>query len=69
MDWVEVESSNIKAVAYNEEAKELLVEFHSGGTYTYFDVDKDIYDKFLASDSKGKFFHKYVRNNYSYERL
>jgi NTP pyrophosphatase (non-canonical NTP hydrolase) len=67
----ELKSSNIKAVGYNKEDKSLDVAFHSGGSYTYKDVPKSLFDRIKRVKSPGKFFHKHIKrdNSYKYEKM
>ena len=48
-------STAIEHVSYNEAARELHVTFVGGGTYTYYDVPKQVYAAFRAAPSKGQF--------------
>ena len=68
-DMIEVESSNIAAVGYDEEVKKLLVRFKSGHEYAYDDVPESTFEAFLAAPSKGQFFAAAVRGVYAYEKL
>jgi hypothetical protein len=65
MDKVEVSnSSHIAAYQYHEEVQILSIWFkNSPGTFwNYTQVPKDVYERFEASDSKGKFFHAEFKN-------
>lgn len=66
---VDVVSSNIKAIGFDELKNELTVEFNSGSKYVYESVPVSIYETFLEAESKGKYFHRNVRNVYSYSRV
>ncbi len=69
-EMIPVESSNLAAAGYDEEKEELYIEFKSGGLYKYSDVPYNVFKDLLDADSKGQYFHKYIRNGgYSYERL
>jgi hypothetical protein len=63
----ELKSSNIKAVGYNKEDKSMDVAFHSGGNYTYKDVPKSLFDRIKRVKSPGKFFHKHIKRDNSYQ--
>lgn len=63
----ELKSTNIKSVDYNKENKSLDVEFHSGGTYTYKDVPKSLFDRIRKVKSPGKFFHKHIKKDNKFE--
>lgn len=60
-----VSSSNLSAVGYNEDSKELYVEFKNGNTYKYRDVPKQTYADLLSAESIGSKFNKSVRTVYS----
>jgi hypothetical protein len=65
MDMQPVESSNIKAVGYDQPNGTLRVQFLSGATHDYPDVSSAEYASFLAADSKGKHFHRHIRSRKS----
>jgi KTSC domain-containing protein len=64
-----VQSSNIKSIGYDEEARELVVEFTSGATYAYSNVDQPTFSDFLGSASKGKYFAAFIKDAYSTRRI
>ena len=64
----DVSSSNIKSVGYDEEKKELVIEFTKGGIYTYSDVPKDCYEEFLGAGSLGQFFHMKIKGVYQFKK-
>ena len=62
-----VQSSNIWWVEYNVD--KLIVKFHNGMMYVYFNVPYYIFTSLLSSDSKGKFLNLYIKNHYAYQRI
>jgi hypothetical protein len=64
-----VKSSNICSVGYDTLLKILQVEFLNGSVYQYYDVPKDIYDKLLKADSKGRFFNANISFRFRYESV
>lgn len=52
-----VVSSNVKAVGYDGAAKEMHVQFHSGGHYVYSDVAPAKHAALLAAPSVGSHLH------------
>jgi hypothetical protein len=66
--WQEVDSSNITAIAYHEESKQILVRFKDGGEYSYEDCDLPLYERFKGAPSVGKFFYANIKPK-SFERL
>lgn len=66
--WLPVESSNMKAVYYNKESHKLSIQFRSGGTYIYSEVDEELYGQLMEAESKGKFFIANIRNSKPFEK-
>lgn len=66
MQRIAVESSNVASVGYDEKVME--VEFKNGGVYQYFQVEREIFDAMLASNSKGQFLNK-IKGNYMYRKV
>ena len=62
-----VGSSNIERIGYKY--GKLFVEFKSGASYVYANVDKNMYDALVSAESVGKFFNKTVRTAYQYQKL
>ena len=67
---VRVESSSIDSVGYDPDTRRLFVRFvESGNAYVYADVAESVFNEFLASSSKGRFFNDEVKGVYAYRRL
>lgn len=58
------DSSCVQAAGY--EKGELTVQFQDGSIYTYTGVSPLVWGSFLRVTSKGYFFNKNIRNNYSF---
>lgn len=58
-----VQSSQVKAIGYDEETSTLAVTFTrgTGAIYHYPNVKKETFDAFLASESIGKFFGAHIK--------
>lgn len=69
MERTPVASSNIRAIAYDQESQTLEVEFHSGGTYRYLGVPQSEYDALMLADSKGRYLNMYIKGRYPYEKV
>jgi KTSC domain len=61
-----VKSSVIRDCDYDQDAETLYITFVSGKTYAYDRVPPDVYDAFVAAESKGTFFNSHIRNHYRY---
>ena len=66
MELVCVNSSNVVAVGY--ENKNLYVNYRRG-FYVYKDVPKDVYERLLKAESKGKFMCSEVKGKYEYAKV
>lgn len=69
MNRVPVSSSNLSSVGYDEADQVLEIEFNSGRVYQYFDVPKRAHQGLMGAASHGKYFHKYIEDNYNYNRV
>lgn len=66
---IEVKSSVLTTVKYDENAKTLDVEFHSGAVYRYADVPAETFQNLLSAKSKGRYFGAHIRKCFAAERL
>lgn len=69
IQYVDVVSSNIDAIGYNEDSEELYVRFSSGAVYVYQEVPEEVHQEFLGASSKGKFFAQHIKEVYEYARV
>lgn len=68
MNFVDVKSSNVRAVAWENNC--LYVAFiNSNATYRYDGVPEERYGALLRSESKGRFLHMWIKGNYPYCRI
>lgn len=66
---IAVQSSNLAGVGYDPLAAVLTIAFHGDRVYQYFRVPISIYWGLLRAESPGKFFHAYIRNQFTYQRI
>lgn len=59
----------ICSIGYDAVNSTLEIEFKSGQVWQYFDFQEPIWYEFEASDSKGKFFHREIKAQYSESRV
>ena len=69
MALVTVESTAVYAFGYNDEHQTLDVVFYRSGVYRYFNVPRNVYEDWLAAESKGRYLHQAIIGSYPYERL
>ena len=60
-DWITVESSNLAAYRYDEDERILYIAFSSGAVYAYLAIPTALVAGLAHAESKGKFFHKYIK--------
>lgn len=64
METIQVQSQAIKSIAWDQRLGVLSIEFASG-IYKYYGVPQTVVDEFLLAESKGKYFNKNIRNQYT----
>jgi hypothetical protein len=69
MDREKVESSAIRTVGYDPDRALLELEFHSGRVYRYHEVPRSVYRRFMAAESKGRYFNLAIKPEYRCERV
>lgn len=70
MQWKQVlGSSNVWAIAYDEEKKECYVKFLSGATYVYGNVGPGIWEELQHAQSKGRFISIHLRRAHPYRKV
>lgn len=60
-----VESTTLRSVGYESAEQILELEFTSGAVYQYFDVPESVWHGLLKAESKGKYFNREIRDDYS----
>ena len=64
-----VDSTNLASVEYDKEAQKLYVEFLSGSTYVYFNLDESVYRGLMNAPSKGTYFSQNIKGVYAFNKL
>ncbi len=65
MDRQYVESSMIDSIGYDFTNAILEIEFKNGTVWNYPDFPEYLWYEFESADSKGKFFHQKINNQYT----
>lgn len=67
--WRIVTSSLIRAVAYDEDARELRVRFSNGSLYRYLGVPPEVAAELVdpAGGSTGRYFNDHVRDAFDFD--
>lgn len=67
-EMIFVDSSNIEAIGYDDDAQELHVRFLPSGYYIYSDVPREIFDDLMNAPSKGSFLNREVKGIYQFTK-
>ncbi len=65
MERQSVESSAIRSIGYDASTSTLEIEFNSEVVWQYYDFPESVWYEFESSESKGKFFHREIKNQYT----
>lgn len=63
------DSTNIRKIGYNPDGPTLRVFFVSGGVYDYDGVPERVFQEFLNSPSKGRYFLAHVKGRYQTHKV
>lgn len=69
LDMIQVSSSNVESIGYDEVNQILYIRFLNGSTYIYKGVSKYEFDGLLNAPSIGSYLHRNIKNSYPYERI
>lgn len=65
MQMIKVESSFIDEIGYDVNKQQLVIHIRND-RYIYSYVKQQIFDQFLIADSKGQFFHQFIKDQYRF---
>ena len=63
-----VDSTLIKSVEYDDITEDLTLTFQDGGVYVHRDVPRKIYRGLMEAKSKGAYYHKRIKGQYTAEK-
>ncbi len=69
VDMIEVSSSNVESIGYDENLQLLYIRFLNGSLYIYKGVPIMEFHGLLNASSVGSYLHRNIKNLYPYERL
>ncbi len=64
-----VESSLVASAGYDSKNRTLVIQFHSGKIYLYYDVPEEVYKELMEADLVGSYFNAEIRGAFSYEQV
>jgi KTSC domain len=65
MSFIQLHSSNIQGIDYDEKQKNLTVIFKNGASYTYQNVPKEVAEAYAKAPSPRKFQDAYIHGKYN----
>ncbi|MCI0470087.1 MAG: KTSC domain-containing protein [Candidatus Aminicenantes bacterium] len=66
---INVTSSNVESIGYDESSQILRVRFLNGTTYDYKNVPPMEFEQLKIAHSIGAYLHRNIKNNYPYEKV
>lgn len=69
MDRINVNSSDISSIWYEEQDLILEIEFNSWWIYQYFNVPLSEFNGIMLASSHWKYFHANIKNNYNFSKI
>ena len=65
-----VDSSNLKAIGYDPNTRELFVQMaRNDSVYKYADVSLNLFERFSNAESKGRFFVQEIKDRFQTTKL
>ena len=64
-----VDSSDLVSIGYDPKSRMLEIEFKEDRIYQYLDVEPDVYERFMRTDSYGEYFYAHINKHYRYNRV
>ena len=66
-DWITLSSRAIEKYQYDPTTRDFYVVFNNNPSiYLYIGVENNTFDNFINSSSKGQYFNRNIRGNYSH---
>ena len=66
MNELRVESTTLRAVAYDDRRRVLQLEFRTRAIYRYYGVPAAVYEALRGASSKGSYFNRVIRGRFPY---
>nr|VFJ65742.1 MAG: KTSC domain-containing protein [Candidatus Kentron sp. DK] len=64
MEMISVSSSAISAIGYDPTSRRMKIRFQRGSTYDFCSVPQSVFDEFISSSSKGRYYDSRIRGKY-----
>ena len=64
MKMIQVRSSAIRAVGYDQSTRRMRITFEQGNSYDFCGVPIHVYDGLMRASSKGGYYNNHIRDRY-----
>lgn len=64
MEMIRVRSDAISAIGYDPDTQRMRIRFVTGRSYDFCRVPQEVYERLMASVSKGTFYNDRIRGRY-----
>ncbi len=64
MEMIQVRSSAIRAVGYDQSMRRMRITFEQGDSYDFCGVPLHVYDGLMSASSKGAYYNDHIRDRY-----
>ncbi len=64
-----VESAWITDLVYNRPNKVLTMRISNGRAFSIPGITRNMFERWIKANSKGQFFHQYIKDNYDIKRI
>lgn len=64
-----VDSAWISNITYSRPDRVITMKLSNGKIYSIFGISRTIFERWFRSNSKGQFFHRYIKNVYQIKRI
>jgi hypothetical protein len=70
IEMIQVSSSNIESVGYDENEGVIKIRFLNGTEYIYSNVSNSVvFEELVSASSVGAYFNRNIKNVYPYEKI
>lgn len=69
INMIDVESSNVSKIGYDDTNSRLHVQFKNGAKYVYDSVPRHKFDEMTGAESVGQYLNTHIKGTYGFERV
>ena len=69
IEMIQVGSSNVDSIGYDEDSQILRVRFKNGSVYEYMNVSVVEFEQLRLASSVGSYLNRNIKGNYPYQKV